>query len=101
MATLVASRDVPARRPRRVPWSRRAWSEAFYLAAGIPAQAAGLLIPYLVVRKVVPSQSWTAPEQFLAWLVGLVALFLLVPVLTGIHRHRLRVTGGVENPGCS
>jgi len=29
----------PARRPRRVPWSPRAWSQALYLAAGIPVQA--------------------------------------------------------------
>ena len=34
----------PARRHRRVPWSPRAWGQALYLAAGIPAQLIAALI---------------------------------------------------------
>jgi signal transduction histidine kinase len=96
MTTLVADRDAPARRQRRVPWSRHAWGEALYLAGGIPAQLAGLLIPFVLIHAVVQSQQWTGLQKWLAWLLGLVLIFLAVPVLTWIHRHRLRTTAGVE-----
>jgi len=97
MATLVANRDVPARRPRRAPWSPRAWGEAFYLAAGIPAQAAGLLIPYLLVRAVAQRHWWAWPA-WPVWLAGFAIVFLAFPLLTAMNRHRLRVTAGVEIP---
>ena len=98
MATLVANRDAPARRPRRVPWSRRAWGEAFYLIAGIPAQAAGLLIPYLLIRVSVRGSWWWGSWEWPVWLAGLAIVFLAFPLLTRMHRHRLRVTAGVEIP---
>ena len=97
MATLVANRDVPARRPRRAPWSPRAWGEAFYLAAGIPAQAAGLLIPYLLVRAVAQRHWWAWPA-WPVWLAGFAIVFLVFPLLTAMHRNRLRVTAGVGIP---
>jgi signal transduction histidine kinase len=98
MTTLVADRDVPARRHRRVPWSRHAWGEALYLAGGIPAQLAGLLIPFILIREVMQSQGWAGPAKSLAWLLGLALILLAVPVFTWIHRHRLRATAGVEIP---
>lgn len=98
MTTLVADRDVPARRHRRVPWSPRAWSETLYLAGGIPAQLAGSLLPFILIREIVQSQQWTGLQKWLAWLAGLGLVFLAVPVLTWIHRHRLRTTAGVEIP---
>jgi signal transduction histidine kinase len=101
MATVVAPHEAIGSRYRRVPWSPRAWSQALYLAGGIPAQAAALLIPWLLARRdghggwSFWSLSWT---QWPVWCVGLVAMFLLMPVLTKIHRHRLRVTAGIEIP---
>ena len=45
MATAVQHPDRPIRPYHRVPWSARAWSQALYLAGGIPAQ----LVPLLLV----------------------------------------------------
>jgi signal transduction histidine kinase len=89
-ATLVAHRDAPSRRYRRVPWSPRAWGQALYLAGGIPAQLAAPLIvlgPAFVIKP-----RWVLP------LGGLVVVFLAVPWLTRAQRHRLRTTAGVEIP---
>ena len=97
MTTLVANRGAPARRYRRVPWSPHAWGEALYLAGGIPPQLAALLVPLLLIRNIAQWQ-WAGPEKLLAWLLVLAAIFLLVPALTWIHRHRLRTTAGVEIP---
>ncbi|WP_300612726.1 histidine kinase [Trebonia sp.] len=94
MATLVAQHDAPdARVPRhrRVPWSRRAWAEAVYLAGGIPAQLAVPLIAAAVYCTVHPA---TAPMVLLV----LVLAVLAVPLLTPVHRHRLRVTAAVVIP---
>ena len=91
---MVSEQAAPARRYRRVPWSPRAWGRAIYLAGGIPAQLAGLLIPFIMVRWSWLWHWWAWPM----WLVGLAAIFLMISVLTGIHRHRLRVTAGVEIP---
>src|SRR5215471_12365698 len=101
MATVVAPHEAIGSRYRRVPWSPRAWSQALYLAGGIPAQAAALLIPWLLARRdghgrwSFWSLSWT---QWPVWLAGLAVMFLLMPVLTRMHRHRLRVTAGIEIP---
>ena len=54
MTTLVANRGAPARRQRRVPWSPRAWGEALYLAGGIPAQLAAVLVGALVFSVIDP-----------------------------------------------
>jgi signal transduction histidine kinase len=84
---------VPARR-RRVPWSPHAWGQAIYLAGGIPVQLIGAGILFGLVALTVKTQGRGA---FL-WPAGVVLLFLLSPVLTRVHRHRLRVTAKVEIP---
>src|SRR5215831_9413336 len=97
MATVVTQEQAPLRRYRRVPWSPRAWSQALYLAGGIPAQVVGLFIVFVLLRLPGGWNFWTSPLWIL-WLMVAVIVLLLVPVLTGIHRHRLRVTAGVEIP---
>ena len=87
MATVVQHRDGPARPYHRVPWSPRAWGQTLYLAGGIPALLAAPLLLAFAVH----------PRWPLA-LLGLVIVFLAVPLLTGIHRHRLRATAGVLIP---
>jgi signal transduction histidine kinase len=86
----------PARRHRRVPWSPHAWGQALYLAGGIPAQ----LIAGLILLGVVRWSQLMDPRGFarlaLLWLACVVVIFLLSPVLTQVHRHRLRATAGVE-----
>jgi signal transduction histidine kinase len=93
MATFVERRDGPGQRPaeryRRVPWSPRAWSQALYLTGGIPAQVAA---PLLVMAGFGAKHHWPLG------LVFLVVVFLAVPLLTTMHRHRLRVTAGVKIP---
>jgi signal transduction histidine kinase len=81
----------------RVPWSPRAWRQALYLLGGIPAQ----VIPAILVGWAVFVRMPNAPSRIaglLTMLVFLAAAFLAVPVLTGIHRHRLHVTAGVDIP---
>lgn len=97
MATVVAREQAPVRRYRRVPWSPRAWSRALYLAGGIPAQVAGLFIVFVLLRWPGRYDFWVWPVWVL-WLAVAAVVLLLVPVLTGIHRHRLRVSAGVEIP---
>ncbi len=89
MATSVLHRGAPTRRYHRVPWSPRAWSQALYLTGGIPAQLAALL---LVVLGVAVRPRWLWPLLLLA------VVFLAVPLLTAIQRHRLRATAGVVIP---
>ncbi len=100
MTTLVAHRDIPARRHRRVPWSPGAWGDLMYLAGGIPVQLLALAV------VVIP---WTAasPHAFIhrnlsgRWPLlplSLALVFLAVPVLTRIQRHRLSATAGVLIP---
>jgi signal transduction histidine kinase len=97
MATLVADRDAPAQRHRHIPWSPRARSEVIYLVGGIPAQIAAPLIPLFLVRQAVRSQ-WSAERSLLVLLAGLALVGLAVPLLTRIHRHRLRTVARVEIP---
>ena len=97
MTTVISQRATPARRYRRVPWSPRAWGQALYLAGGIPAQLVALLIPFLVIHWATRWNFWAWP-QLPVWLAGLAAAILLIPVLTGIQRNRLRVTAGIEIP---
>jgi signal transduction histidine kinase len=89
MATAVQHHDRPARPYYRVPWSPRAWSQALYLAGGIPAQLAA---PVLVILGIL-----VRPRGLLA-LFFLGVVFLALPLLTGIERHRLRATAGVVIP---
>ena len=98
MTTVIPQRAaLTTRRYRCVPWSPRAWGQALYLAGGIPAQVLGLVIPFAIVRWTTRWDFWTWPT-WPVWLAGLAAIFLLIPVLTGIHRNRLRVTAGIEIP---
>jgi signal transduction histidine kinase len=89
---------LPARRHRRVPWSPRAWGQALYLAAGIPAQLIAALILFAVVYWSEVMDPRGIARLGLLWLACMVVIFLLSPVLTQVHRHRLRVTAGVEIP---
>ena len=81
MATVVPPYEATASRYRRVPWSPRAWSQALYLAGGIPAQLAILLIPWALVRWSGRWSFWSWP-QWPVWLAGLAIMFPLIPVLT-------------------
>jgi signal transduction histidine kinase len=90
MAISVPHDGAPTQRYRRVPWSPRAWSRTLYLAAGIPALlAAPVFVAVLVL---------SAKPRVVPLLAGLVAVFLAVPLLTKIQRHRLRATAGVVIP---
>ena len=97
MTTVMPQQAAPARGYRRVPWSPRAWSQALYLAGGIPAQLAAPLIVFALLRWPGRFDFWVGPLWVLWLLVAAVAL-LLVPVLTWVQRHRLRVTAGIDIP---
>jgi len=88
----------PARRHRRVPWSPRMWSQAFYLAAGIPAQLFAPLILFGAVRWTDVMNPRGIARLALLWLACAVVIAALVPVLTRVQRHRLRATAGIEIP---
>jgi signal transduction histidine kinase len=89
MTTLVLQSGTAGRPHRRVPWSPHAWGQALYLTAGIPAQLAA---PLVVVVGFMVTPRWPLP------LLGLVAVFLAVPLLTAVQCHRLRATAGVVIP---
>ena len=74
---------------RRPPWSPRSWGQTLFLAGGIPAQ---VVAPLLVGLGFAVKPRWSLP------LVFLVVVFLAVPLLTQVQRHRLRSTAGVEIP---
>ena len=97
MTTVMPQQAAPARGYRRVPWSPRAWSQALYLAGGIPAQLAGPLIVFALLRWPGRFNFWVGPLWVL-WLLVAAAALLLVQVLTWIQRHRLRATAGVDIP---
>jgi signal transduction histidine kinase len=80
-----------------VPWSPRAWSQALYLAGGIPVQLAAPLIVFALLRWPGRFDFWVGP-LFVLWLLVAAVALLLVPVLTWIQRHRLRVTAGIDIP---
>ena len=85
-------------RYRRVPWSPRAWRQGLYLTGGIPAQLIPALVVFWGLLVKIPH---TAGDFF--WGLLLAAVFgtivvLAVPMLTAVHRHRLRVTAGIEIP---
>jgi signal transduction histidine kinase len=106
MTTLARASDAGGRRYRRVPWSPRAWAQAVYLFGAIPAQLAGLLFLVVLGFWTRHRVLWSLPVWPLhlfiplhpLWLLEAAAVFFAVPALTGIHRHRLRVTAGVEIP---
>ncbi len=79
-----------------MPWSPRAWGQALYLAGGIPAQLLLAAILFGVVRWSLVMRPRGIARLGLLWLACVVVVFALIPVLTRIHRHRLRATAGVE-----
>jgi signal transduction histidine kinase len=89
-------------RVRRAPWSPRAWRQALYLAGGIPAQVVVLLPAVAWAVNHYHQQGRLAPVTWgRLWplpLLGLVLVFLALPLLTRMHRHRLRTTAGVQIP---
>src|SRR5580700_5065530 len=87
MVTTLARRQDP--RYRRVPWSPAAWRQALYLTGSIPVLLAA---PVLVAAGFLHPPKWALP------LLALIAVFLASPVLTAVHRHRLRTTAGVQIP---
>jgi signal transduction histidine kinase len=96
MTALAADSDTPARRQRRVPWSPCAWGDLLYLAGAIPVQLIALGI------AMIPWWPGVSPHHagnlLLLILLSLILLFLAVPLLTRIERHRLRTTAGIEIP---
>jgi signal transduction histidine kinase len=90
VTTVAPGSAASARRYRRVPWSPHAWGRALYQAGGIPAQVAAPLI--------VLGPAFAIKPRWLLPLAGLVVMFLAVPLLTQVQRHRLRATAGVEIP---
>src|SRR3984957_14210128 len=99
MAIIVEKQHLPpaAERHRRpMPWSPRAWKQAVFVAAAIPAQVAWVVLFILIVNAFIKPSG----EMHHHWpvLLALLPLALLLPVLTSIHRHRLRVTAGVAIP---
>ena len=99
MAIIVEQQHLPPtakRRRRPVPWSPRAWRQAVFVAAAIPAQVAWIVLLLIIVRTYIRS---VAPGGH-QWpvLLALLPLLFLLPVLTRIHRNRLRVTAGVSIP---
>jgi signal transduction histidine kinase len=99
MAIIVEKQHVPpaaGRLRRPVPWSPRAWRQALFVAAAIPAQVAWVVLFVIIVRAYL-KPDWPPRHQWPV-LLGLLPLLLLLPVLTWIQRHRLRVTAGVAIP---
>jgi signal transduction histidine kinase len=93
------ARGVPARPRRPMPWSPRSWGQALYLAGAIPAMALGVSFP--AVRVIISghwSVLWHGVGVPFLWLPWLLAVFVMVPTLTQIHRHRLRTTAGIDIP---
>jgi signal transduction histidine kinase len=93
MMALVSPSDARALRHSRVPWSRRAWSEVLYLAGGIPAQ---LAVPIIVILPLLAMQGHK--RRVVELVLALVFALLITPLLTRMHRYRLRATAGVEIP---
>jgi signal transduction histidine kinase len=92
MATLAARPVGPTPRYHRVPWSLAAWRQALFLVGGIPVQLAALaviLVPIIAARQVI----WVVPITVLT-----AGVFLALPLLTWIQRHRLRATAGIDIP---
>jgi signal transduction histidine kinase len=92
MATLAARPVGPTPRYHRVPWSPAAWRQALFLVGGIPVQLAALaviLVPIIAARPVI----WVVPITVL-----IAGVFLALPLLTWIQRHRLRATTGIDIP---
>jgi hypothetical protein len=94
MASRTLLPTAPPRRWLRVPWSPRAWSRTLFLLGAVPVQLAAL------AALVWP---WPlGPKRFevvlLALIVPVATVYVIFPVLSNAHRHRLRTTAGVDIP---
>ena len=101
MATLVDRQHMPPapqRRRRPRPWSPRAWRQALYVAAAIPALLAWLVVFYLLAARVQAGARRLAGRAGGADSGRCPRCCCLLPVLTQVHRHRLRVTAGIAIP---
>jgi len=111
MTTLAQAGDHTARRYQRVPWSPHAWAQAVYMLAAVPAQLLVMIVPAVLLywlsslRFVVAQDGYRdlVPAMLKlpylpSWLAALALLMFALPALTGIHRHRLRATAGVDIP---
>ncbi|MCW2932561.1 MAG: hypothetical protein JWM19_3523 [Actinomycetia bacterium] len=81
-----------------MPWSPRSWGQALYLAGAIPAMLLGMSVP--LIRLLIAGR-WSVLWHGLAgpaWVAWIGVILLLAPVLTQIHRHRLRTTAGIDIP---
>jgi signal transduction histidine kinase len=90
MTALAPHQDAPVRRHPRVPWSPRAWSQALFLTGSIPAL---LAVPILLLA---PDVLTGQRRRWLLPFLALAVVVLVAPLLTRLHRHRLRATAGVE-----
>jgi signal transduction histidine kinase len=80
--------------PRRVPWSPRAWSQAIFVAGGIPVQLIPWLLLTLLARGELRSQGgWNGKSWLAAILVTALVMLVLIPALTRVQSHRLRSAG--------
>ena len=84
-----------------MPWSPRSLGRLLYLAGAIPALLLGVTGPAIWIARSASAGHWSKPwhgPAGLLWILWAVATFLLVPALTQVHRHRLRVTAGIDVP---
>jgi signal transduction histidine kinase len=96
--TVVRQHPVPGRRHDRLPWSPRAWDQALYLAGAIPVQVFGGLVVFALLlwsHSLSVHANGAALRVTVLWLAGTAVLLALSPVLTRVHRYRLRVTAGI------
>jgi len=94
-----------AGRRYRTPWSPRAWSQLLYLVAGVPAQLVALFAALAWSFGLQWRLQWFPFVWPVRWgsrwpllLLGVAVVFAAVPLLTQLHRQRLRATAGVEIP---
>jgi signal transduction histidine kinase len=101
--TTLTWRDGTAAGGGRVLRPFGAWLQAVYVCAAIPAQLAGLAVPVMFGYW---TRNWALSRWpllagqplHLLWLVEAAAVFAAVPALTGVHRHRVRVSAGARIP---
>jgi len=95
MTAIALPPDAPARRYRRVPWSPRVWNQGLYLTGSVPALAAVPLIFLLLVSAADP---YPLAQPVAVAIPGLLLALLAAPLLTRLHRNRLRAAAGVAIP---
>lgn len=81
-----------------MPWSPRSWGQVLYLAGAVPALLVGVCVPAARVLLAGRwSVLWHGPSGAF-WLLWLLVVSVLMPVLTQVHRHRLRTTARIDIP---